>query len=224
MLTAAFIALAYNINIAGFKPIDRSTVVTNMLIGLVGETIVADGFLCVIAARQQRRAHTFLATWQAPISLLSSRGLPRCPSPAARKRAPDVLCHVVRQMRPRGCLLVYIAVTLAAFCPIWYTVLITQTVKRDESHVLGYHSWPSVLYTVNLHRERYNNSKFGVYTTLDCGEGYTGSIDCNLNDIMNLRVHCGAPPGELSNAAWCEENSYPTKCCAEMLICPPSEL
>jgi len=63
VLVASFISLAYNTNVAGIDPIDRRTTIVNLVIALVGETIVADGLFCFMAGRQQRRAHTFLATW-----------------------------------------------------------------------------------------------------------------------------------------------------------------
>ena len=61
---AALIPLVYNYNVAGLEPVDRGVVVTNFLIAFVGETLVADGLFCLMAARQPRQAHTFLATWQ----------------------------------------------------------------------------------------------------------------------------------------------------------------
>lgn len=63
-LVAGLIPLAYNYNISGLAPLNRSLIVTNMVIAIVGETLVADGLFCILAVRQQRQAHTFLATWQ----------------------------------------------------------------------------------------------------------------------------------------------------------------
>ena len=175
VLTAAFIPLAYNANIADYAEIDQGTVITNLMIGLIGETILADSILCILAARRQRTAHTFLATWQ---------------------------------MRPKGSLFAFVAVTVAAFCPIWHTVLVTQTVKKDSS-ALGYHSYPQMLFMVNQHRHHYNMTQHGIYTNMpECGTD-TG---CMYSELLTLRVLCGAPPGELSNKDWCVENNYPIKC------------
>ena len=183
VLTAAFIPLAYNANIADYKEIDQGTVITNLMIGLIGETIFADSILCILAARKQRTAHTFLATWQ---------------------------------MRPKGSLFAFVAVTVAAFCPIWHTVLATQTIKKDSSQ-LGYHSYPQMLFMVDQHRHHYNRTQHGLYTTKsECG----GDTGCLYSELLTLRVLCGAPPGELSNKDWCIANNYPIKCCTEMFLFP----
>ena len=188
VLTAAFIPLAYNANIADYNEIDQGTVITNLIIGLIGETLVADSILCILAARKQRTAHTFLATWQ---------------------------------MRPKGSLFAFVAVTVAAFCPIWHTVLATQTIKKDSSE-LGYHSYPQMLFMVNQHRHHYNMTQHGIYkanTEANCN----GDTGCMFSELLTLRVLCGAPPGELSNRDWCIANNKPVKCCTEMFLFPKEE-
>ena len=187
VLTAAFLPLAYNANIADYNEIDQGTVITNLIIGLIGETLVADSILCILAARKQRTAHTFLATWQ---------------------------------MRPKGSLFAFVAVTVAAFCPIWHTVLATQTIKKDSSD-LGYHSYPQMLFMVNQHRHHYNMTQHGIYTsqTGNCN----GDTGCMFSELTTLRVLCGAPPGELSNRDWCIANNKPVKCCTEMFLFPKEE-
>lgn len=64
VIVAGFIPLVYNYNVADLEKVDRKITLQNFFIALIGETLVADGLFCLLAARQQRQAHTFLATWQ----------------------------------------------------------------------------------------------------------------------------------------------------------------
>jgi len=64
VIVAAYVPLVYNYNVASRDAVDSKTAWVNFIIALVGETIVADSLFCLLAGRQQRRAHTFLATWQ----------------------------------------------------------------------------------------------------------------------------------------------------------------
>jgi len=175
VLIAGFLPLAYNMNINDYGLVPRGQMIVNLIISLVGETIVADGLFCVMAAREQRKAHTFLATWQ---------------------------------LRPRGSITVFLVVTLAAFLPVWYTLLLSATMKKDDSH-FGYHSVPQELYIVDILAYRYNRSTHGVATQ---------------NEYVNLRAKCGPPPGEVSNEVWCfadeRTDADLRKCCEEMDLCP----
>jgi len=64
VVVAGLVPLVYNYNIANTELVDRSATLANLVIALVGETLIADGLFCIMASRQQRQAHTFLATWQ----------------------------------------------------------------------------------------------------------------------------------------------------------------
>ena len=67
VLAGALVPLVMNMNLGATackEELDQGNLLTNMAIGLVGETLVADGIFCVLAARRQRNAHSFLATWR----------------------------------------------------------------------------------------------------------------------------------------------------------------
>ena len=60
VLAGALVPLVMNMNLGATackEELDQGNLLTNMAIGLVGETLVADGIFCVPAARRQRNAH-----------------------------------------------------------------------------------------------------------------------------------------------------------------------
>ena len=80
VLAGALVPLVMNMNLGATackEELDQGNLLTNMAVGLVGETLVADGIFCVLAARRQRNAHSFLATWRLRPrgSMLSSMSL-----------------------------------------------------------------------------------------------------------------------------------------------------
>jgi len=163
VLVAAFIPLVYNYNVASSEPVNHRATLANFFISLCGETLVADSLFCVMAARQQRRAHTFLATWQ---------------------------------LRPRGSIFAFVAVTLASFLPVWYALLLTQLPKLDEDHFAGYYSLPRLLMRVqSLDRSWVDTQQYDPYNTSE-------SV---INAMADLRQECGAPPGDISNEVFCRE-------------------
>jgi len=46
------------------KEFPQRAVLTNTFVSLMCETLIADSIFCFLAARQQRKAHSFLATWR----------------------------------------------------------------------------------------------------------------------------------------------------------------
>merc|ERR1711865_238316 len=137
VLVGGLFPLAFNYNPVGDVELDYKTVAANLAIALVGETLVAEGIFCVLAARQQHKAHTFIATWR-----LRPHG--------------SVLLFVM------GALMAFLPVWYALML---YMVVKRQ--DSDSSFGFGYRSFSKSATDYITYARIYNSTKYGLVDEYD---------------------------------------------------------